>query len=343
MKNNVEGGSRPGDRVEGVLDLNRTVPPAPLAPPHAIVVREDAAWRLPVALLLALLLHLAVLVSIKYIHREPPRVEAFEVQIVTLGDTGGKLVVGQKDGADDRETSATEPDPSKTTAGERPPEGERASQKPQPDAPIVAAPTKPPVATPKPKPPAPAATQPPRPDPSKTVETAAPPRAANPPLPDDLPPPSAAAVNPQPTPPEAGQEGLAADPAFASLPAHVSSRLGAIGGGPVWQKGPPPKDAGLVPWGSPYWAKLKAWIKANGKYPPQAVPRRLEGVALIEFVIDRSGRVVTYRLLKSSDHYILDFEAKRMIEWSNPVPPLPPELPGQYRRIIVDVIFELYS
>lgn len=342
MNNNVGNGRHDGDRVEGVLDLNRTVPPAALTPPHAIAARDDAAWRLPIALLLALLLHLAALVLIKFVHREPPRVEAFEVQIVTLGDTGGELVVGKKDGADDRETSATEPDPSKTTAGERPPEGERVSQKPQPDAPVAAAPAKPPVATPKPKP-AVAATQPPRPAPPKAVETAAPPRAANPPLLDAVPAPQAPAPEVPPQPPESGQEGPAKDPAYASLPAHVSSRLGAIGGGPVWQKGPPPKDAGMVPWGSPYWAKLQAWVKEHGRYPPQAVPRRLEGVALIEFIIDRSGKVVTYRLLQSSGHYILDHEAKRMIQFSDPVPPLPPELPGQYRDIIVEVSFELYS
>ncbi len=340
MKNNLEGGNRADGRIEGILDPNRAETPA--SPSRAIVASDEATWHLPVALLLALLLHLAALLLIKFVHYNPPRVEAFEVQIVTLGDTGSKLVVGKQDGADDRETSATEPDPSKITAGERPPEGDRANQLPQPDAPIVTAPVKPPIATPKPKPTV-AAAQPPRPTPPKVVETPAPPRAANPPLEEPIASPQAPAPNLASQPPEAGQGVPAQDPAYASLPAHVSSRLGAIGGGPVWQKGPPPKEAGLVPWGSPYWAKLQAWVREHGRYPPQAIPQRLEGVALIEFVIDRSGKVLTYRLLKSSNHYILDHEAKRMIEWSDPVPPLPPDLPGQYRDIIVEVVFEIYS
>ena len=346
MKKNVASGRRADARVEGVLDLVRagadTVAPTP------VVAKDDApSWHWLTALLLALLVHLAILALFLTIHREPPRTEAFDVQIVTLGDNHSEAAKGPADGVDDPASTATQPEEKKSAASERPPEGDRTPQTAQPEAPVAPAPATPPVPTPKPKPPV-AAPQPARPTPPKVVQTPAPPRATYPSLPEPLPQdqqartpdlrydlPEARSENPS--------DAKSQDPAYASLPAHVTARLGAIGGGPVWQKGAPPKDAGMVPWGSDYWARMKERVQNNGRYPPQAAPQRLEGEGLLEFVIDRSGKLLTYRVLQSTGHYVFDAEIKRMIQWSDPLPPLPPEFKGQAMHIIIPVVFNFYS
>ena len=340
MKNKMASESHAGNKVEGVLDPARAVAAdagIPALPPTSDAERP---WHWTTALLLALLVHVAFFFLFVHIRREPPRSEAFEVEIVTLGNTMQDAAKGPADGIDDPDSSATAPAPEEKAVNQRPPDGERAPQTAQAETPPTPAAPAPPTPTPKPPAPAP---KPARPAPPKVVETPAPPRAANPPLAEAVPLPQAKVPDLRYDVPEAHAETAPVDPGLASLPAHVSARLGAIGGGAVWQKGPPPKDAGMVPWGSDYWQRLMAWVKDHGRYPPQAVPKRLEGKVLIEFVIDRSGKVLTYRLLQSSGHTILDFEAKRMIQWSDPVPPLPPELKGEYRDVIIEVTFELYS
>jgi protein TonB len=341
MKNNVASVSRAEPRTEGGLDPARTTAEILAFKPVNAEVRESS-WHWLIALLAALLVHLALLALFLHIRHEPPRVEApMEVQIVTLGDNNKEWAKGPKDGVDDPTATPSKPETPKPTPAEPPPEAEpHPPQTAQPETPPTPPTPAPPTPTPQPKPPTPAP-QPARPTPPKVVQTPAQPHATNPPLPETPPLPKAAPPDLRFDLPEAHQQAKPQE-GYASLPPHVSARLGAIGGKAVWLKGPPPKDAGMVTWGSDYWNRMLAWVQSNGRYPPEVARQQLEGEGLLEFVIDRSGRLLTYRVLQSAGNYYFDNEIKRMIEWSNPLPPLPPEIKGSAMHVIIPVAFNIH-
>jgi len=72
-----------------------------------------------------------------------------------------------------------------------------------------------------------------------------------------------------------------------------------------------------------YKALLMAWLEKHKEYPRRAKLRRQEGTAYLSFVIDRDGRLLEYRLDKSSGYKLLDEEVTAMIERASPLPPVP--------------------
>ena len=305
-------------------------------------------WHWLTGLAAAILIHAIALIQFPHQRPEAPS-PGLDGIMVSLGNTGTSPMEGPKDGAED--PILPEADQGSDRKRELPP-GDRTVAHPESVPPPVAAPS--PIAPPrpgrKPVPPAVAEPAPPRPAPPPPTPQ---PEAK---LAERIPSPEPAVTNPPlEAPPQAltpdrlidarqaAPDTPPADPRTASLPIYVSQRLGAIGGGAVWLKGEPPKDAGMVPWGSDYWARLLSWLREHGRYPRQAIPRRLEGEALLEFVIDRSGKVLTYRLLKSTGHFILDREAKEMIRFADPVPALPDSFPDEAMHVVLPVIFEVLS
>ncbi len=59
-----------------------------------------------------------------------------------------------------------------------------------------------------------------------------------------------------------------------------------------------------------YLAKLIAHLDAAKHYPPQARKLHIEGVVQLHFIMDRTGRVLSFDIAKSSGRPILDEEAK---------------------------------
>ena len=293
-------------------------------------------WHWGVGLAAALLLHIASLIAFPGDRPRAPS-PVLDGLLVSLGNTGTSPMECPQDGSED--PAVPEADQGQAEAPDLPPGSGTVSE-----------------AAPAPAEPAPAPAEP-APDLNplsaiKPLRKPAPPQAevAESPVPEmpvTSPPLEALPVARTPDSrhdlKQAAPETSPQDPATASLPAYVSRRLGAIGGGPVWVKGEPPKDAGMVPWGSDYWERLLTWLKKHGRYPRRAIPKRLEGEALLEFVIDRSGKVVTYRLLQSSGHFILDHEVKRMIKFADPVPALPAGFPDPNMHVILPVIFEILT
>jgi protein TonB len=60
---------------------------------------------------------------------------------------------------------------------------------------------------------------------------------------------------------------------------------------------------------------------------------------MVRFRMDRSGKVLSYSLVRSSGFDALDKEALAMIERAQPLPALPPEIPGDAKEIVLPAQF----
>jgi protein TonB len=88
-----------------------------------------------------------------------------------------------------------------------------------------------------------------------------------------------------------------------------------------------------------YKAQLLAWLEKHKEYPRRARLRRQEGTALLEFVMDRTGRVLEYRIVESSGYKLLDEEVVAMIERASPLPTPPAAMAGESFNYTVPIWF----
>jgi periplasmic protein TonB len=137
------------------------------------------------------------------------------------------------------------------------------------------------------------------------------------------------AVAPAP-PPEVKQQ--AARPQAPSPPVPVTSapqveaeEKAATPAAPA--QGPPnPMNSPAVQ----IWQKeVFALLKRNLRYPPKAAARGQTGVAHLSFTLDRQGRVVDSRIVRSAGIAELDQEALALLRRAQPLPVPPPELPDE--------------
>jgi len=92
----------------------------------------------------------------------------------------------------------------------------------------------------------------------------------------------------------------------------------------------------------PNWtSQIVALLERNKRYPPAAHARGEHGVAQVFFTLDRSGRVVESRLMRSSGAASLDAEALALLQRAQPFPPPPAEMPGAQVKLTVPIRFNL--
>jgi periplasmic protein TonB len=200
---------------------------------------------------------------------------------------------------------------------------------PQPEAPPT-----PPVPPPKPPPPAPprkppppvaAITPPPLPPPPPTPEAPATPTVEAPPLPPQKPPvprrvvrhiehpPPHPVFAPPMSPPAPQQPAAARVPAPPAPPAAISSS---------------------------YETKLGAWLERHKRYPESARERGEEGRVMLQFAVDRNGRVIDFAVVKSSGYPDLDAAVDNMMRGAT-LPPFPPDMPQSSIKVSVAIRFSL--
>ncbi len=109
---------------------------------------------------------------------------------------------------------------------------------------------------------------------------------------------------------------------------NAGSGMHASGGG---RPGAPPE----------YIDRLRAWLDRHKEYPRPARVRREQGVAYLYFVIDRAGKVLDFRLSRSSGFGSLDRATIDMIRRADPLPGMPETLPLARLEIVVPVEFQL--
>ncbi|MCB8821821.1 energy transducer TonB [Microvirga rosea] len=86
---------------------------------------------------------------------------------------------------------------------------------------------------------------------------------------------------------------------------------------------------------------VSAHLNRAKRYPAEARQRREEGTVRLSFVIDRSGRVLSYKIVGSSGSAAIDEEAIAMIQRASPLPAPPAEVAGAQIPLTVPLQFYL--
>jgi periplasmic protein TonB len=201
---------------------------------------------------------------------------------------------------------------------------------PTPRPPVKAEPPPPtPVVAPPPPPPPPPPIEPPPPAPEATVVV---PEAPPPP-----PPPRKPAVptlfKPVPRRPERERPS----PAF-SPPTPSAASLPQTAFAP--KPSPAPARAPSAEISPSYRALLSEWIESHKRYPESTREPNEEGSAVLRFVVERSGRVTEFAIIKSSGYPDLDASLDTMMRGAT-LPPFPAEMEQPSIEVVVPITFSL--
>lgn len=90
-----------------------------------------------------------------------------------------------------------------------------------------------------------------------------------------------------------------------------------------------------------YVAKLRQWLERHKEFPVKAQAKRIQGTVLVFFAIDRTGRVLDFRVRRSSGSPMLDAAAEEMIRRANPLPAMPDGMRQARLEVVVPVQFYL--
>ena len=102
---------------------------------------------------------------------------------------------------------------------------------------------------------------------------------------------------------------------------------------------PSPKDA-TSPRLATWKLSLAARLAKGQRYPAQA--RGAQGVADLAFTLDRNGKLVSSRIVKSSGSPILDAEALDLIKRAAPLPPPPADIADTDLSFTVPIRFSAH-
>lgn len=186
----------------------------------------------------------------------------------------------------------------------------------------------------------------PRPEPEKVVEKKAvvePPKrveAPSPPRPKPQPPKPKVVKTPEPLP-ELSPKPV--ETRVATAPPSVSGVEGKAGTQTSRNAGNANNSTGggipgeLVD----YMSVLQAWLEKHKEYPRGARLRRIEGTTLLYFVMDKRGRVIDFRIQKSSGFKMLDREVEEMIQRAQPLPQIPEDMNRDRLELVVPAQFML--
>jgi len=99
------------------------------------------------------------------------------------------------------------------------------------------------------------------------------------------------------------------------------------------EQGPISFETAWYDWG-PYAQSMVSRIRVNWyANMPQLIRTGIGGVVTLRFTIQRDGRITEVIILKSSGHPPYDFAARKAIELSSPLNPLPSDFPNSNERV----------
>lgn len=93
---------------------------------------------------------------------------------------------------------------------------------------------------------------------------------------------------------------------------------------------------------SSYAGQLLAWLERHKEYPRLARMQRKEGTVLLEFRLSRDGRVLDYRVSRSSGNRLLDKAVREMLIRAQPLPPIPDAIAGEELAVTLPIDFKLW-
>lgn len=161
------------------------------------------------------------------------------------------------------------------------------------------------------------------------------------------PPREVKTVEPEPAPNPEPKEVAATPPPRTQPPAQAPSVAGSAGKSGTQQStnsgsGENTSSGGRPGSATSYFAALQAWLEQHKEYPVAARRRRSEGTALLNFTMQRDGRVVQAKILRGTGSGVLDEEVMRMIRRASPLPPFPDDFPQSELTLSVPVLFQLH-
>jgi protein TonB len=144
-------------------------------------------------------------------------------------------------------------------------------------------------------------------------------------------------------PPKEKTEELPPVPnADVQLPAETKPKR------PVEQSTPPVPQATSPPKPRPTAAQIASWhrkialqVERHKGYPAAARARHETGIAELAFTIDRNGKVVASRVVRSSGFAALDQETIDTVRRAQPFPPPPANMPGETFDFTVPIRFNI--
>ncbi len=154
------------------------------------------------------------------------------------------------------------------------------------------------------------------------------------------------AVAPAPRPQEVRQESQQQQEPRPPAPVTLAPQALPVETAPVAaapEQGPfKPSDAKAVQAWQKWQKQIVALLERNKRYPPTAQSRRQQGVAQVFFSLDRQGRVVESRVVRSSGAAVLDEEAVALVRRAQPFPAWPArEFTGERVDLTVPIRFNL--
>lgn len=176
---------------------------------------------------------------------------------------------------------------------------------------------------------------------------------AEPPPPVEIPPPQAAVIDlppPEPPPPvelkpppkptprpvEKPKPPEKKPPALAAAPQATPDQAPRAAA-PLQGASPAPPSAALPNWRS----LLLRHLERHKRYPVEAQRQRQEGMVYVRFTLSRDGRVLASRMERPSGTASLDQEGLDLLQRAQPMPPFPPDQPGETMELIVPIQFSL--
>ena len=107
------------------------------------------------------------------------------------------------------------------------------------------------------------------------------------------------------------------------------------------EQGPLSFETSWYDWG-PYAQSMISKIRVNWyAIMPQIIRTGMQGNVVIRFTIQRDGRITDVTILKSSGIPPYDMAAKRAIENSSPLNPLPKDFPNPSERVIASFYYNM--
>jgi periplasmic protein TonB len=161
--------------------------------------------------------------------------------------------------------------------------------------------------------------------------------------PPEVPPAPNPAVAVEPPPPTQVVKEAKLNPQSPQLPAPTTSapqaipaEIGPVPAAPTQGQPNPNGSQAMVTWKM----QILALLERNKRYPAEAQSRHQQGIAHVVFSLDRLGRLVESRLLRSSGAAALDEEALALLRRAQPFPMPPTEL-GDSAKLNVPIRFNL--
>ncbi|SFJ86588.1 energy transducer TonB [Methylophaga sulfidovorans] len=92
-----------------------------------------------------------------------------------------------------------------------------------------------------------------------------------------------------------------------------------------------------------YYSELAATLAKHKRYPMASRRRGEEGIVKLFFVVDRTGKVLEFRIAKSSGSARLDEAVISMLKKAQPLPSFPDDMTQSQLEVNVPIAFQLNS